>query len=155
RETRWGPILHELPDGKVLSLRWTAQLPGSVNLGLMDFARAADLDAALALADRTAVPTQNLVIGDSGGNIPWRLLGPLPERGEGCPTRDLVANAPASAAPDRDPEAAPQVHLGPCPPWRIDTAVAPVVRSPEAARLWTANSRVVSGEDLARIGDGG
>ncbi|TWT21397.1 penicillin acylase family protein [Luteimonas marina] len=157
RETRWGPILHELADGKVLSLRWTAQMPGSVNLGLMDFARVADLDAALALADRTAVPTQNLVIGDSGGNVAWRLLGPLPGRSEGCPTRDLVANATTPApAPDQGPEPPSQGQpVEPCPPWRIDTAASPVLRSPDAARLWTANSRVVSIEDLARIGDGG
>jgi len=157
RETRWGPILHELADGKVLSLRWTAQMPGSVNLGLMDFARAADLDAALALADRTAVPTQNLVIGDSGGNIAWRLLGPLPGRSDGCPTRDLVANASAPApAPDQGPGLPSQGQsIEPCRPWRIDTAASPILRSPDATRLWTANSRVVSGGDLARIGDGG
>ncbi|HRN61886.1 MAG TPA: penicillin acylase family protein, partial [Luteimonas sp.] len=69
RETRWGPVLHDQPDGKILSLRWTAHLPASLNLGLMDFARVGDLDAALALADRTAIPTQNLVIGDAKGNI--------------------------------------------------------------------------------------
>jgi len=155
RETRWGPILHELADGKVLSLRWTAQMPGSVNLGLMDFARVADLDAALALADRTAVPTQNLVIGDSGGSVAWRLLGPLPERSGGCPTRDLVANASAPA-PDQGSGLPPQAPPAqPCRPWRIDTSASPILRSPDATRLWTANSRVVSGEDLARIGDGG
>ena len=73
RETRWGPVLHELPDGRVLSLRWTAHLPGAIDLGLADFARAGDLDQALALADRAGVPTQNLVIGDREGRTPLAL----------------------------------------------------------------------------------
>ena len=158
RETRWGPILHDLPGGKVLSLRWTAHLPGSVNLGLMDFARAADLDAALALADRTAIPTQNLVIGDAKGRIAWRLLGPLPGRTEGCRTTDLVASAPtaqvvlpAATADSTATTPAPQ----PCRPWPILTDRSPEAGSPAIDRAWTANARIVSGDPLQRIGDGG
>ena len=156
RETGWGPLLHELPDGTALSLRWTAHLPGSVNLGLMDFAKAADLDAALALADRTAIPTQNLVIGDSNGNVAWRLLGPLPERAGWCSARDLVANAPAPAsAPRAEVDLPPHVRREPCYSWDSDTSASPVARSPGIDRLWTANARVVSGDALQRIGDGG
>src|SRR5690606_2343424 len=29
RETAWGPVLHELADGRLLSLRWTEHLPGA------------------------------------------------------------------------------------------------------------------------------
>ena len=156
RETGWGPLLHELPDGTALSLRWTAHLPGSVNLGLMDFAKAGDLDAALALADRTAIPTQNLVIGDSNGNVAWRLLGPLPERAGWCSARDLVANAPVPAsAPQAKVDLPPHVRREPCYSWDSDTSASPVARSPGIDRLWTANARVVSGDALQRIGDGG
>ncbi len=157
RETRWGPILHDLPDGKVLSLRWTAHLPGSVNLGLMDFARAADLGAALAMADRTAIPTQNLVIGDANGRVAWRLLGPLPSRTDGCRTTDPVANAaatPLAAAPAPDSVATTPAP-GSCRPWPILTDRSPDAESPAIDRMWTANARVVSGEALAHIGDGG
>ena len=149
RETRWGPVLHELPDGKVLSLRWTAHLRGSINFGLAGFAVAHDLDDALSMANRTAMPTQNLVIGDANGGIAWRLLGPLPGRTGGCtpdvPVSNLAAALPmqASAASDR------------CLPWTIATNASPERESPTATRLWTANARVVSGDALEQVGDGG
>ena len=49
-ETAWGPVMHTLDDGRALSLRWVAHLPGAINLGLADLALAADLDQALAAA---------------------------------------------------------------------------------------------------------
>ncbi|WP_407351287.1 penicillin acylase family protein [Luteimonas sp. R10] len=138
-ETDWGPILHRDPDGTALALRWVAHLPGALNLGLFDLAYAGNLDAALAAADRTAIPTQNLLIGDRAGRIAWRLLGPIAQRDPDCDP------ALPSPAPD-DP---------PCPPWSITTAAGPLLASPTADRLWTANSRVVDGTLLQRIGDGG
>ena len=153
RETHWGPVLHDLPGGRVLSLRWTAHLPGSVNLALADLARAGDLDEALAVADRAGVPTQNLVIGDRGGRIAWRLLGPLPGRAAGCdptaPATVSIASAaePASMRPDAEPAA--------CRPWSLVTDASPLAASPEVDRLWTANARTSDGQSLARIGDGG
>ena len=160
RETHWGPILHDLSDGKVLSLRWTAHQRGSVNLGLMDFARVADLDAALALADRTAIPTQNLVIGDARGNIAWRLLGPLAGRTGSCHATDLVVDSPTAQVvlatmPPSDGTQADAVKPQACRPWQIITNDSPIAKSPEHTRLWTANARIVSGEALARVGDGG
>lgn len=140
-ETDWGPIAAEAADGSRLALRWTAHLPGALNFGLADFAHARDLDDAMAIADRTATPTQNLMIADRSGAIAWRLLGPIAVRGSGCDTRTLVENAT-----DGTPV---------CAPWSIATDASPIVRSPERDRLWTANSRVVDGEALARVGDGG
>ena len=168
RETAWGPVLHELADGRLLSLRWAAHLPGSVNLALAGFARVGDLDAALALADRTGIPTQNLVLGDRSGAIAWRLLGPLPVRAADCdpaaptpvaavagPTtaNPIIAN-PATASPAMAGEDTPEA-AGPCTPWPIVSNDSPLAPSPQFDRLWTANARVVGGSDLARIGDGG
>ena len=155
RETRWGPVLHDLPDGRLLSLRWTAHLPGSVNLALADFARAADLDAALALADRAGVPTQNLVIGDRRGRIAWRLLGPLPARASVC---DPAAPAPVAITGEDSQPLAPAAGSGgptACPPWSLATDASPLAASPAFDRLWTANARTLGGEDLARVGNGG
>ncbi|WP_147651516.1 penicillin acylase family protein [Vulcaniibacterium gelatinicum] len=135
-ETAWGPIVADGPQGEPLALRWVAHLPGAFNLGLMEMARAHDLDAALAVAERTAIPAQNLVVGDARGRIAWRLLGPIPQRAPGC--------APAAIS---DPAA--------CPPWRVTTAGAPAIVDPPSGRLWTANARVVDGEALRTIGDGG
>lgn len=148
RETAWGPVLHTLPDGRVLSLRWTAHLPGSINLGLTGFARAGNLDAALAVSDRTAVPTQNLVIGDRGGRIAWRLLGPVPVRAPGCDPTAPSVPAPSPGQPAADIAAA-------CPPWHFATDASPAAGSPAFDRLWTANARTLDGQALARIGDGG
>ncbi|GAB3749502.1 penicillin acylase family protein [Lysobacter olei] len=136
-ESDWGPILHREPDGSALALRWTAHLPGALNFGLSHFARAGSLDQALAFADTAAVPGQNLVIGDRDGRIAWRMLGPMPLRGEGCSTRHLMESSTA------------------CRPWPVSTAGAPTVIDPPTGRLWTANSRVVDGAALDRIGDGG
>ena len=144
-DSDWGPLLHHDDDGGALALRWTAHLPGALNFGLADFAHARDLDDALAIADRTATPTQNLVIGDRNGRIAWRLLGPVPVRDAGCDGRTVSMPLTADTATDANR----------CAPWSIATDASPLLRSPETDRLWTANSRVVDGEDFARIGDGG
>lgn len=143
-DTDWGPLVHREDDGSALALRWAAHLPGALNFGLADFARARDLDDALTIADRTATPTQNLVIGDRAGRIAWRLLGPIPVRGPGCDGRSV-------SQPRLAGDAAAGTNV--CAPWPIATDVSPLRR--DADRLWTANSRVVDGEDFARIGDGG
>ncbi|WP_123770528.1 penicillin acylase family protein [Vulcaniibacterium tengchongense] len=132
-ETAWGPVLHRERDGSRLALRWSAHLPGSLNLGLADLVRAGDLDQALRLADRAAIPAQNLLIGDRNGRIAWKLLGPVPRRAPGCGGAEV---APAD-----------------CAPWPL--AGASGLALSDLTRAWTANNRVVDGALLARIGDGG
>jgi penicillin amidase len=146
-DTDWGPILEHRRNGDALALRWAAHLPNALNLGIGDFAKAADLPALLAAADRTAVPTQNLLAVDSAGHIAWRWLGPIPARAPGC--------APA-AAPLR-PNGTPSATTGTpsCPPWLLATNQATTLLDPPSARLWTANARVVDDALLARTGNGG
>ncbi|HZH43279.1 MAG TPA: penicillin acylase family protein [Lysobacter sp.] len=134
RETAWGPVLHEENDGHVLALRWTAHLPGALNFALLDMARAADLDGALAVASAARIPTQNLLVGDRHGRIAWRWIGGVPQRPPQC--MQLYRWSAAR-----------------CAPWGFapdDTL--PVVNG---ERLWTANGRVVDGAALALAGDGG
>ncbi len=138
-ESDWGPVLHRSDDGRVLSLRWTAHLPGAINLGLTGMARMPDVERALVLARGIALPNQNLVIGDRNGRIAWRLLGPMPQRAEACDATAPMEGAAAAA----------------CPPWTMSTRRGPTVASPTADRIWTANARVVGGLALAAIGDGG
>jgi penicillin amidase len=135
-ETPWGPIGHYEADGSALARRWVAHLPGSANVGLLGMARAASIEDALAVADRSGVPAQNLVVGDRRGRIAWRLIGPLPRRAPGC-------------------DAAGVSDARTCPPWSIRSEGAPAIVDPPTGRLWTANARVVDGEFLRRIGDGG
>jgi len=138
RQSHWGPVLHELPDGRALSLRWLAHLPGALNLELAELARAHNLGHALDIADSVAVPTQNLMIADQYGHAAWRLIGPIAQRAPGCPRSPGVVEARMD-----------------CPPWPLTTADSPLITSSERARLWTANTRMIDGKDDARIGNGG
>jgi penicillin G amidase len=149
-DSPWGPILERESDGSALALRWTAHLPGALNFGLVDIARAGDLESALRAADRTAIPTQNMLVADSTGRIAWRLLGPLPQRAQGCAPQGLVEGTQAPDDADTPIEPATQ-----CAPWTISTATAPLIADPGSHRLWTANARVVGDGDLQRLGNGG
>lgn len=134
RETRWGPII-ETDGDDGLALRWTAHR-GGLNFDLGEFAHAADLDAALAIARGVGIPAQNLLIGDASGRIAWQLLGRIPHRVGGC-----------DASMPLDPMAG-------CD-WDGFEAQPPQIIDPPAQRLWSANARVVDGEALAMIGDSG
>lgn len=139
QETDWGPILHREGD-RLFALRWNAHQTGALGFGLSDMPIARDLDQALSIADRSAVPTQNLLIGDSKGRIAWRLIGPLAQRAEGCePT-----------LPGTDAEQA-----GHCMPWTVATDRSPSVIDPPGHRLWSANHRTMDAAALASLGDGG
>lgn len=141
RETAWGPLLHDNPDGSALALRWAAHLPGALNMGLLELSRAQSVDDAMSIAREVALPVQNLVVGDRQGRIGWRLLGPIPEREGDCSTSLAVENLKPHAPPT-------------CPPWRIQTQDAPQLIAPPSGRLWTANTRTLDGLELERIGDG-
>lgn len=142
RQTQAGPLVRDLPGGQALALRWVGHLPGALNLGLADFARAGDLDAALGMAEAIALPAQNLVIADAGGRIAWRVLGPLPRRTPGCGAEHhvLPGASPAATA---------------CVPWSISTTEVAALADPADGRLWSANNRLVDGPLLATLGDGG
>ena len=135
QETAWGPVLHREGD-RLFSLRWNGHQPGALSFGLTDFAIARDLDQVMALADRSAMPAQNMLAGDRSGRIAWRLIGPLAMRGAGC-----------------DP-ALPGEGDG-CAAWSIATDRSPRVTDPADGRLWNANNRSVDGDALALVGDGG
>jgi len=136
--SRWGPILHQEPDGGSLALAWVAQRPGSVDFGLTGLETAEDLDSAMRVASRAGMPHQNVLIGDRAGRIGWTLSGRIPQRAGDCdPQRPLDPLAGCDWQGWHPPEANPRLA------------------DPDDGRLWTANSRVAEGEALALIGDGG
>lgn len=137
RETEWGPILRQEPDGSLLALRWVAHLPGAVGSGLAEFGWARNLDELFAIADRAGTPVQNLVAADSAGRIGWRMLGALPDWQAPCNRVGIERVV---------------VPMGTCPPWSITTTGAPEVRDPASGRLWTANNRVDARAESARFG---
>jgi len=137
-ETRWGPILEKDADGTPLALAWTAQQPGAIDVELMRLEQAETADEAVAVAQASGVPPQNVVVGDRAGNIAWTIAGRIPRRVGGFDPR--LPSDWSDGAGWSGWLAAGEVPLIANPPWQ---------------RLWTANQRMVEGALLAALGDGG
>lgn len=138
RETIWGPVLDDVdyPDGEVV-VSWIAHKPDGVNLRLFDLEKAASLEEALDIANTMAMPPQNFVAGDAGGNIGWTIAGKIPVK---------VGFDPMLPADWSEQHG-----------WRgwLDSGDYPRLVNPESGRIWTANARVSDAEALDLIGDGG
>lgn len=138
RETVWGPVLDDVdyPDGEV-AVSWIAHKPEGVNLRIIDLETAASVEQALDVANTMAMPPQNFVTGDAGGNIGWTIAGPIPRKTGFDPM------LPADWSSDHG--------------WQgwLDPSEYPRVLNPESGRIWTANARVSDAEALRIIGDGG
>ncbi|MGB5411323.1 MAG: penicillin acylase family protein [Woeseiaceae bacterium] len=138
RETIWGPVLDDLeyPDGDI-AVSWIAHARDGINLRLLDLETAASLEEALDIANRLAMPPQNFVAGDAAGNIGWTIAGKIPQKSE------FDAMLPADWSEQ-------QGWTG----W-LAADDYPRIVNPESGRIWTANTRVVDGDALRLIGDGG
>jgi penicillin amidase len=138
RETVWGPVDEGAgyPDGEI-AVSWIAHKPEAVNLHILELEQADSVDAALDVANSMGLPPQNFVVGDAAGNIGWTIAGRIPVRTDFDPT------LPADWS---------RTHG-----WSgwLDSTRYPRIVNPPAARIWTANARVVDGDALAVIGDGG
>ncbi|MBN8736258.1 MAG: penicillin acylase family protein [Xanthomonadales bacterium] len=138
-DTIWGPIMGEDTDGTPLALAWTAQDPRAVNLDLLKLETATTVDQALALAPTIGIPPQNLVVADAQGNIGWSIAGSLiPIRAGIDPSVPSDWSQPGSG------------WIGYATP-----AQYPRIENPAESRIWTANQRIVSGDALTLVGDGG
>jgi len=137
-DTIWGPLIAEDARGRRLALAWTAHRPGAVNLHLAAMESARDLDEAVDIAATAGLPAQNALIGDATGRVAWVIAGRIPVRHGYSPA------LPASWA-------TPGVG------WDGWVAVdrQPRIKDPPGGAAWSANARVVGGEMLALIGDGG
>ncbi len=136
--TVWGPVLDRDHTDRQRAYRWIAHDVESVNLGLLDMETATTLEEALDAANRTSIPTQNCLIADRTGRIGWTLMGPVPRR---------------FGFDGRVPQSWADGSRG----WRgyLEPHEVPRVVDPPDGRLWTANARVVDGDALRRVGDGG
>ncbi|MFC4655787.1 penicillin acylase family protein [Rheinheimera marina] len=136
KETIWGPLLPEPFSG--YALRWVAHDPQGANFNLLQLEQADSAKAALQIASRVGVPTQNLLVADRQGVIGWTLIGALPER----QLTDMDTPQDWSTAKNR---------------WTGYHAAKayPAILNPKSGQLWTANSRMIGGDDLALIGNGG
>jgi penicillin amidase len=136
--TIWGPVVDADHLGRRRALHWTAYDPQAVNVALLDVETAANVDEAVARAARAGIPPQNFVCGDSAGRIAWTIIGRIPRR-VGLSGREPESWADGSKRWDG---------------W-LDPAEYPRVVDPPSGKLWSANSRMVDGEMLARIGETG
>jgi penicillin amidase len=137
-QTIWGPITERDTFGRRLALRWTAHDVEAVNFDLLELERVATVDDVMEVAGGLGIPPQNLVCGDRSGRIAWALAGRVPRR-IGWDGRTSVSWADGTHRWDG----------------YVEPDQTPRVVDPSEGRLWTANNRVTSGEDLALLGDGG
>ena len=138
KETVWGPIIGENHQGQLLAYRWVAHDKQAVNFIAKELELATNVTQAFNIAARSGMPSQNMMVGDKAGNVGWTIMGPLPKKfGE-------VGETPTYWH---------QGHNG----WEgyLTPEEYPNILNPKNNRLWTANSRVVGGEMLQKIGNGG
>lgn len=138
RETIWGPVIDQDHRDRPRALAWTAHRPEAVNMATAELESARTIEEAMTVANRTGAPAQNFVVADASGRIGWTIFGQIPRR------TGFDGRLPASWADGTrrwdgwlSPEEMPRV---------VD---------PPSGRIWTANSRVVDGDLLAKVGDGG
>lgn len=137
RETVWGPVLEGVGTLPARALRWVAHEPQAINLNLLQLETATDLQTALAVANRAGVPAQNFVAVDRAGNIGWTIAGRMPKRVGYNPSLPSAG----AAGGGWQGWIAPQDY--------------PRIVNPSDGLLWTANNRIIGGEALALLGDGG
>ena len=129
--SEYGPV-KEL-NGKRYALNWVAHHPFAANLSIINFGAAKDVQKAITIGKRIAIPTQNLVIVDETGNAAWLPGGALMDRQMASFTAIKQQDA---AVPER-------------------ATKLPMLLNPEMGRIWTANARVISADDFKVWGDGG
>ncbi|MFM2045725.1 MAG: putative penicillin acylase [Pseudomonadota bacterium] len=135
-ETVWGPVVATDAAGRKIAYRWVAHdVDAGAMSGLLDLERAGSVGEAVAIARRSGIPNNNFVVGDREGSIAWTLIGRIPRR-VGHDGRLPVSWADGALGWDG--------YLSP--------EEIPLIADPADHRIWTANSRVVGGEDYARIG---
>jgi penicillin amidase len=137
-DTMWGPLIGEDAQGRPLALAWTAHRAGAMNLRLASLESARDLDEAVDIAATAGMPAQNALIGDAAGRVAWVLAGRIPVRS------------------GYDPQL-PASWVTPGIGWNgwVPVDRQPAIKDPPGGAAWSANARVVGGEMLALIGDGG
>jgi penicillin amidase len=138
-ESVWGPVVGTAPDGRKVADRWLAHDAGAVKLGpSLALERAGSVIEAVGIAHTAGIPNQNFTVGDRVGDIGWTIIGRIPNR-RGYDGRDLVSFADGSKG------------------WNgwLPTDAVPAVLNPVNQRIWTANSRVIGGNAIALLGDGG
>ncbi|MEM7050066.1 MAG: penicillin acylase family protein [Acidobacteriota bacterium] len=136
--TVWGPVIDDDVHGHPRALAWVAHHPDAVGFELAALESARSTSEALDIANGAGLPTQNIVVADTAGQIGWTLAGRLPRR-YGFDGQTPTSWANGSRGWDG----------------LVDAREIPRLVDPVDHRLWTANNRLVDGDWLALLGDGG
>ena len=144
KTTIWGPVIGRDQDGRLIALRWVAHDPQGVNFNMLGFELANTVEDAIVVANNSGIPAQNVVMGDRQGNIGWTIAGAIPKKF-------------GFQHHDAEGWAIPQDWSRGDKGWSgyLEIERYPKVVNPENNRIWTANSRVVGGDNLEKIGNGG
>ena len=140
QETIWGPVVRHETGGEanaLIAVSWLAHEAEAVNLRGLDLENAASAAEALKIANRIGMPPQNFVVGDDAGNIGWTIAGRIPLR------QGYDSQLPADWSVG-----------GGWTGW-LPADQYPRILNPDSGRIWTANARVMDGEALSKIGNGG
>ena len=137
RESDHGPVVPGLREGEWHALRWLPARPGAANLDLLGMETATDIEGALDVLNGSGIPPQSAVVGDADGRIAWTIAGRIPARGGSAAELPLAQEVVDSWAG-----------------W-LDDADFPRIVDPPEGYLASANARLLTGEALALVGDGG
>jgi len=138
KETIWGPVIGENHQDQLLAYRWVAHDKEAVNLTAIQLEQAQTVMQAFDIAARSGIPSQNMLVADSHGDIGWTIMGPIPNK---------IGTIGETPFPWASGDNRWQGYLSP--------SQYPQVINPTNNRLWTANSRVIGGDMLSKLGNGG
>ena len=138
RETIWGPVPEPDHAGRLYAIAWVAHRPEGLNLRFVKLESAQTLEQAMDVANGSGTPAQNCVLADSRGQIAWTIAGNIPRR------VGFTGQLPVSWADGTRG-------------WQgwYDKADYPRIVNPPDGVIVTANNRIVSGQYLSMLGDGG
>lgn len=130
-ESIWGPIIGKDHKGNLMAHQWVAYAPNAVNLNFMELEQAQTVSEALSISPEIGIPPQNLVVADKDGHIGWSIAGVMPKRGNTFDNLSETSSVWSGFLKGKD---------------------YPQLINPDNHRIWTANNRLFSGEELAKIG---
>ncbi len=135
-KTIWGPVRGRDLDGRLRVLHSVIDQPGVVNLNRLAIEHSGSVQEAMEIAKRSGIPAQNFIVADASGGIGWTIMGPIPRR-SGFDGRLPLVWANGSLQ------------------WDGWLGFGEYPQRSNLPFIWNANNRLVTGPDLAKLGDGG
>jgi penicillin G amidase len=133
--TIWGPLVGRDDQGHPIAHQWQAHHPEGINLTFAQIEEAETVEAAIDLANRSGMPSYNLIVADDRGSIGWTVTGRLPRR-VGFDGRVPTSRTDGTRRWDG---------------W-LEPAEYPRVVNPGSGRVWTSNNRQIPRPLLDRLG---